>query len=194
MSTYGPKITLNNPAFIHPSALLYGKVTVEEGASIWPYVVARAENYEIMIGKNTNIQDFVMLHVGYDTPTIIGENCSITHHCTIHGCTIGNNTLIGINSTIMDGCVIGDNCIIGAHTFLKDGTEIPDNSIVMGAPGAVKKTVNSFVPNRMNAELYLRNAKFYAEGKHDAWEGPEFAGELLGKMSEIGEEFKKLYG
>ncbi|MCW9035050.1 MAG: gamma carbonic anhydrase family protein [Rhodospirillales bacterium] len=194
MSDFGPKVTLNNPAFIHPSALLYGKVTVEEEASIWPYVVARAENYEIKIGKRTNIQDFVMLHVGYDTPTIIGENCSITHHCTIHGCSIGNNTLVGINSTIMDGCIIGDNCIIGAHTFLKDGTVIPDNSVVMGSPGEVKKERNSYVANCMNAELYLRNAHFYAEGKHNAWEGPEFAAELMGKMSDLGAEFKKLYG
>jgi len=194
MTDFGPKVTLNNPAFIHPTALLYGKVTVEEGASLWPYVVARAENYEIKIGKNTNIQDFVMLHVGYDTPTIIGENCSITHHCTIHGCTIGNNTLVGINSTIMDGCVIGDNCIIGGHTFLKDGTVIPDNSIVIGTPGEVKKTVNSYVANRMNAELYLRNAKHYAEGNHDAWEGEEFAMELLSKMGDIQGDMKKLYG
>lgn len=96
--------------------------------------------------------------------THIGSHCSITHHCTMHGCTIGDNCLIGVNSTTMDGCVIGDNCIVAGHSFLKEGTVIPPSPIVMGAPGKVTRTENSFVRNRRNAYLDYRNALAYAVG------------------------------
>ena len=78
-----------------------------------------------------------MIHVGSSTGTVIGAHCTITHHCTIHGCTIGDNCLIGINATIMDGAVIGENCIVAGGSFIKERTVIPDNSIVMGIPGKV---------------------------------------------------------
>ncbi len=110
-----------------------------------------------------------MLHIGDNTGTYIGSHCSITHHCTIHGCTIGDNCLIGINSTIMDGCVIGNNCIIAGHTFLKEGTVIPDNSIVMGTPGKVIRTQNNYTRCRMNAFMYYRNALAYAKEEHREW-------------------------
>jgi carbonic anhydrase/acetyltransferase-like protein (isoleucine patch superfamily) len=179
------QVVLNNPAFVHPSALLYGKVRVEEGASIWCNVVARAEMHEIVIGPHTNVQDFVMLHVGDQTGTYIGSHCSITHHCTIHGCTIGDNCLIGINATIMDGAVIGNNCIVAQHTLVREGTIIPDNSIVMGTPGKVTRTQNNYVRTRLNAFLYHRNALAYARGEHRAWDGPE-------AMAAVDRELKRL--
>ena len=86
-------ITYNNPAFIHSSALLYGKIIINEGASIWPHVVIRSEAYEVEIGEKSNIQDFVMIHVGYHCGTIIGRFSTIAHHCTLHGCTIGDYSL-----------------------------------------------------------------------------------------------------
>lgn len=153
-------------AFVHDTARVYGNVKIGHGSSLWPYAVVRAEIYEVVIGTKSNIQDFVMIHVGNGTGTIVGDYCSITHHCTLHGCTIGDNCLIGINSTIMDGCVIGDNCIIAGHTILKEGTVIPDNSIVAGSPGKVIKTRNSYEPNRFNAMAYYENALGYAEGDH----------------------------
>ncbi|RJF98479.1 gamma carbonic anhydrase family protein [Noviherbaspirillum saxi] len=185
MPVIGPDVSLNNPAYVHDSALLYGKVTVGAHASIWMNVVARAEHKEIVIGEYTNIQDFVMLHIGDVTPTLIGSHCSITHHCTIHGCTIGDNCLIGINSTIMDGCVIGENSIVAGHAFLKEGTVIPPNSIVMGAPGKVTRIQNNFVRNRINAYMYYRNALAYASGDFRAW-----AAESMPKQ--IAEEVKRL--
>ena len=106
MGHIGEHVTLDDPAYIHESAWLYGKVYVGPGASIWPNVVTRAETFEIRIGARTNIQDFVMIHVGIASPTIIGEDCSITHHATLHGCEIGDRCLIGINATIMDGAKI----------------------------------------------------------------------------------------
>ena len=188
MQATDPDLRLLQPAFIHESALLFGKITVHENASIWMNVVARAEHKEISIGPYTNIQDFVMLHIGDHTPTIIGSHCSITHHCTIHGCTIGDNCLIGIHSTIMDGCVIGNNCVIGGHTYLKAGSVIPDNSVVMGTPGKVVRSENNYAKNRLNAFAYYINALAYAKGQHRAWAEPEFPLAMMQEMQRLQQE------
>ena len=174
MSRFGSDVRLKDPAFIHETALIYGATTIERGASLWPYSVIRSECAYVKIGELTNIQDFVMIHTSPDRPTIIGKNCSITHHCTIHAAHIGDNCLIGINSTIYDGCVIGNNCIIGQHSYLKEGTKIPDNSIVVGSPARIVRTQDNRLPNIMNARLYYWNALAYARGEHRAWSGPEF--------------------
>lgn len=192
MSRFGPDVVLDNPAFVHPSALIYGKVAISEGASIWCNVVARAESHEIAVGPYTNIQDFVMMHVGASTGTIIGSHCSITHHCTVHGCTIGDNCLIGIGTTIMDGCVIGENSIVAGHAFLKEGTVIPPNSIVMGTPGKVVRSENNYVRNRLNAWLYHRNALAFAKGHHRAWDGPDFARDTNEEIKRLMAELARL--
>ena len=173
MNAYGPDVVLKQPAMIHPTALLHGKVTVQKDVSIWPYVVVRSEMKEVVIGEKTNIQDFVMIHIGIKTGVYIGKNCSITHHCTLHGCTIGDNCLIGINSTIMDGCVIGNNCIVAGHSFLREGTVIPDNSIVMGSPGKIVRTRDCGEENRLNAIFYHENALAYRKGDHRRWSNRE---------------------
>ena len=185
MPFIGPDAILNNPAYVHETVHLYGRIIVQEHASIWVNVVARAEHSEIVIGSYTNVQDFVMLHIGDTTPTIIGSHCSITHHCTIHGCTIGDNCLIGINSTIMDGCVIGENSIVAGHTFLKEGTVIPPNSIVMGAPGKVTRTQNNFVRNRINAYLYYRNALAYASGNYREWDNASLPADIAAEIQRL---------
>lgn len=185
MAFIGPDVVLDKPAYVHETAHLYGRVKVGENASIWVNVVARAEHRQIVIGPYTNIQDFVMLHIGDRTDTIIGSHCSITHHCTIHGCTIGDNCLIGINSTIADGCVIGDNCIIGAHAYLKEGTVVPPNSVVVGSPGKVIRTQNNFVRNRLNAYAYFRNALAYASGNFRAWDDSAFPVEMMAEMQRL---------
>ncbi|MDE2430306.1 MAG: gamma carbonic anhydrase family protein [Burkholderiales bacterium] len=192
MAVIGPDVTLHPTTYVHDSAHLYGKISIGEYASIWVNVVARSEHKEIVIGAYTNIQDFVMLHIGDQTPTIIGQHCSITHHCTIHGCTIGDNCLIGINATIMDRCVIGDNCIIGGHTFLKEGTIIPPNSIVMGTPGKVVRTQNNYVRNRLNAYMYYRNALAYAEGNYREWDHAEFPAKALAEIARLNTELEAL--
>ena len=189
MSGYGPDVILNDPAFIHPTTLLYGKVRVEKDASFWPNTVVRAENYEVVVGEGTNIQDFVMIHVGGGTGTYIGAHCSITHHCTIHGATIGDNCLIGINATIMDGAVVGNNCIVAGGSFLKEGTIIPDNSIVMGMPGKVTKTRNNYIANKMNALLYVHNARGFRDGHHRTWDSPEFLELAAAEREKVAAEF-----
>ncbi|MFZ2469601.1 MAG: gamma carbonic anhydrase family protein [Parvibaculum sedimenti] len=171
---FGLGVVLDNPAFIHDTALVYGHVHIGEGASLWPYVVIRSEMHEVRIGRRTNIQDFVMIHVGNTTPTIIGANCSITHHCTIHGAEIGDNCLIGINATLMDGAKIGANSIVAGHSIVTEGTVIPENSIAAGSPARVIKTRDNRVANIMNAAFYFENAKAYARGDHRITDRDEF--------------------
>lgn len=161
-------------AWIHESAAVFGDVTIGEGASLWPGVVVRAELQSVTIGRFVNLQDHVMVHIGYETPTVIGDYASITHRVVLHGCTIGANCLIGIGATVMDGAVIGANSIVAGHAFVREGQIIPPNSIVMGTPAKVVRTADNFIANRMNAWLYHRNASAYAEGNHRAWAGAEF--------------------
>ena len=191
---FGPEIAIDPSAYVHPSVRAYGKVTVAEGASLWANTVIRSEAFEVRIGRYTNIQDFTMIHIGWETPAIIGDYCSITHHCTIHGCTIGDHCLIGINATVMDGAVIGDNCIVGQHAFVKDGTVVPDNSVVVGAPAKVIRTQNSYVANKLNALLYHRNAEAYVAGNHRAWCGPDFESFLVRTRDGLQREFDDRYG
>jgi carbonic anhydrase/acetyltransferase-like protein (isoleucine patch superfamily) len=163
-----------------------------EGSSIWCNAVVRSEAAHVDIGAYTNVQDFVMIHTDPGRPVVIGTHCSITHHATIHGSTIGNNVLIGINATIYGGAVIGDNSIVGQHAYVKDGTIVPPNSIVVGSPAKVIKMANSWVANRMNALFYHRNALAYARGDHRAWEGPEFDAWLQTILKNLTEEYARL--
>ena len=159
-------IQIEESAWVHESALLFGNISVGRESSIWPRAVMRAEMFHIEIGARTNIQDFVMIHVGATTPTIIGDDCSITHHATLHGCKIGDKCLVGINSTIMDGAVIGNNCIIAGHSIVTEGSDFPDNSIIAGSPARLLKTRDSSVANGINAAFYVLNAKNYRQGIH----------------------------
>jgi carbonic anhydrase/acetyltransferase-like protein (isoleucine patch superfamily) len=164
MGHIGEHVTLDDPAYIHESAWLYGKVYVGPGASIWPHVVTRAETFEIRIGARTNIQDFVMIHVGIASPTIIGEDCSITHHATLHGCDIGDRCLIGINATIMDGAKVGENSIVAGHTIISENKEFPPNSVIAGVPGKVVATRDCGDANLLNAQFYSASAALYSQG------------------------------
>ncbi|WP_448582404.1 gamma carbonic anhydrase family protein [Thermaurantiacus sp.] len=187
-----PGVDLSRAAFVHPSAHVYGEVTAHEGASIWINAAIRAEAAHVEIGPFTNIQDFVMIHTDPGRPVIIGSHCSITHHATIHGSTIGNNVLIGINATIYGGSHIGDNSIVGQHAYVKDGTIVPPNSIVVGSPAKVIRMANNWVANRMNALFYYRNALAYARGDHRAWEGPEFEDWMRDTLARLTAEFAQL--
>lgn len=166
MEGVGPDVVLDNPAFVHETALIYGKVYVGPGASIWPYAVIRCELHEVRIGARTNVQDFVMIHIGFDHPTLIGDDCSIAHHATLHGCTIGDRCLVGINATVMDGATIGANSVVAGHSIVAEGARFPENSIIAGVPGRLVKTSDCSEANLANAEFYHRNALNYARGVH----------------------------
>lgn len=160
----GPDVTLNDVAFVHDTALIHGRVTMEEGSSVWPYVVMRAEMHEIRIGARTNIQDHVMIHVAYGGPTIVGEDCSITHRVVLHGCELGDRVLIGIGATIMDGAKIGANSIVAGHSIVTENSVFPENSIIAGSPAKLVKTRDNSTANLMNARFYHMNAQNYQRG------------------------------
>jgi len=180
-------------AYIDPSVRVYGKVEIAEGSSLWPNTVIRAEGQFVRLGRTTNLQDHVMVHVGYGKPTIVGDYCSITHRVVLHGCTIGDNCLVGIGATIMEGAVIGENSIVAGHSYVADNFIVPANSIVMGTPAKVVRTANSYVANKLNAMLYYRNARCYAKGEHRGWEGAEFEAEMAAWKADIEAEFRARY-
>jgi carbonic anhydrase/acetyltransferase-like protein (isoleucine patch superfamily) len=172
-------------AWITASAQLYGEIVLAEGVSVWHNVVIRAECHEVQIGRLSNIQDFVMIHVAYECGTAVGEFCSVTHHVTLHGCTVEDHCLIGIGAVIMDGAIIGRGSIVAGGAFVTDGTIVPPGSIVAGVPAKVVRQRDCARENRLNAWLYHRNADHYRRGLHRAWEGPEYAAWLAAKRAEV---------
>ena len=172
-------------AFVADSALLSGSIRLGEGVSIWHYAVLRAECQEIRVGRMSNLQDFVMVHVGFDHPTEVGEFCSITHHTTLHGCTIGDHCLVGINACIMDGAVIGRGSIVAGGAMVTEGKVFPPRSIIAGVPAKVVAERDSTHANRLNAWLYHRNALHTQRGEFRAWAGPDFEKWREAKRAEI---------
>jgi carbonic anhydrase/acetyltransferase-like protein (isoleucine patch superfamily) len=180
-----PLQRIHADAWIAPSAQLSGRIVVAAGVSLWHNVVARAECQQISIGRMTNIQDFVMVHVGYESPTRVGEFCSITHHTTIHGCTIEDDCLIGINAVIMDDAVIGRGSIVAGGAMVTEGKVFPPNSILAGVPAKVVAERDNSRANRMNAWLYHYNAESTRRGEQRAWEGPAFEAWRAAKQAEV---------
>ena len=166
--------TIAASAWIAPSAQIYGKVSVGEGSSLWHNVVVRCECEYVRIGRMTNVQDFVMIHVGYDSPTVIGDFCSIAHHATVHGCTLGDACLVGVGAVIMDGAQIGTGSIVAGGAVIRESSVFAPGSVIAGVPAACIRERESARANRMNAWLYHRNAQAYRRGEQRAWEGAEF--------------------
>ncbi len=177
--------SIHESVFRAPGVQIYGRVTIAEHVSLWPHAVIRAEAQEVRIGRFTNLQDFAMIHVGYDAPTVIGEFCSITHRATIHGATIGDHCLVGIGATIMDGAVIGKGSIVGGGALVPEGKVFPPGVVLVGIPAKVIAERDSSRENRLNAWKYERNARGYRRGEHRAWDGPEYRAWLAAKTAEI---------
>ncbi len=187
MSTRAPaELQAIDPSvFIAESAQLYGKITIGADSSVWHNVVARAECAEIVLGRMVNIQDFVMIHIGYDVPTRIGDFCSITHHATVHGCTLGDACLVGPGAVIMDGAVVGEGSIVAGGAVIPEGKQFPPHAILAGVPAKQIGERDNARANRLNAWLYQRNAEFTRRGEYRCWEGPEYDAWLEAKKAEI---------
>jgi carbonic anhydrase/acetyltransferase-like protein (isoleucine patch superfamily) len=127
--------------FIAPNAMVIGSVTIGAGVSIWFNAVVRSDNEVIELCEGVNVQDGAVLHADPGFPLKLEKNVTIGHLAMVHGCTVGENTLIGINSVILNGAKIGKNCIVGANALVGEGKVIPDNSMVLGSPGKVTREI-----------------------------------------------------
>ena len=152
--------------FVADNATVIGRVVLENNVSVWFNAVIRGDNALISIGENSNIQDGAVLHSDEDVPLTIGKNVTVGHKAMLHGCTIGDNSLIGINAVILNGAKIGKHCLIGANTLITEGKEIPDGSLVMGSPGRVVKTLSPEQQHDLikSAETYVKNFKRFKLG------------------------------
>ena len=152
--------------WIAPTAVLTGDVIVGADVGIWFGVVARGDIETITIGARTNVQENCVLHTDTNYPLVIGRNVTIGHGAIVHGCTIGDNSLIGMGATILNGAQIGKNCLIGANALITENKIIPDNSMVLGAPGKVVRAIDEagVAALTASAERYVRNARRYASG------------------------------
>ena len=152
--------------WVAPTAVLIGNVLLNEGVGVWFGSVLRGDNEPISVGANTNIQENCVIHTDPGFPVNIGEDCTIGHKAMIHGCEIGENSLIGMGATILNGAKIGNNCLIGACALIPEGKEIPDGSLVMGMPGKVVRELDegAIAGLRASATHYVANAKRFSSG------------------------------
>jgi carbonic anhydrase/acetyltransferase-like protein (isoleucine patch superfamily) len=166
LGAVAPSLPAEGEYWIAPNAVVLGNVTLKKNASIWFGATLRGDNDPIVVGENSNVQDGSVLHTDLGDPLTIGSNVTIGHMVMLHGCTIADNTLIGIGSIILNGAKIGSNCLIGANTLIAEGKEIPDNCLVVGSPGRV---VRELTPQQVqmlsgSAMSYVANWKRFRDG------------------------------
>ena len=155
--------TSGDDFWIAPSANVIGEVILAKDASVWFNAVLRADNEPIYVGQGSNIQDGAIIHTDPGFSCVIGEKVTVGHMAMPHGCNIGDGSLIGIGSVILNGAKIGKNCIIGSKALVTEGMEIPDGSMVLGIPGKVKKILNDEEQSVLSigADHYVENYKKY---------------------------------
>ncbi len=158
-----PKVHGN--AWVAPDANVIGNVVLEDESSVWFGSTLRGDNEVIHVGRGSNVQENCVFHTDMGYPLTIGENCTIGHKVMLHGCTIGDNSLIGMGATILNGAKIGRNCLIGAGALITEGKEIPDGSLVMGAPGKVVRQLDDEAIAKLTASArhYAENAARFAK-------------------------------
>lgn len=161
-----PKTPENGEYWVAPGAHVIGKVELGEDVGIWFNATLRGDNEVIAIGKGSNIQENTMIHTDPGYPVRIGSNCTIGHSAIIHGCTIGDNSLIGMGATVLNGAKIGNNCLVGANALVTEGKEFPDNSLIVGSPARAIRTLEAGDAARLglSAQNYVRNWKRFRKG------------------------------
>jgi carbonic anhydrase/acetyltransferase-like protein (isoleucine patch superfamily) len=158
------RVETDPKSWVAPTATLIGKVKLEAGASVWFGAVLRGDNELIHIGENSNVQDGTVMHTDMGSPLNIGKGVTIGHNVMLHGCTVGDYSLIGINAVILNGAKIGRHCLIGANSLIGEGKVIPDGSLVMGSPGKVIRELSDAQKKMLEASAahYVHNAQRYA--------------------------------
>ncbi len=153
-------------SWVAPDANVIGQVVLEEGASVWFGCTLRGDIERIVIGAGSNVQENCVMHTDAGYPLTIGRGCTIGHKVMLHGCTLGDNTLIGMGATVLNGAKIGNNCLIGAGALVTEGKEIPDGSLVMGMPGKVIRQLDAAAIEglRDSARRYQQNMRRFRDG------------------------------
>ncbi|TAK49375.1 MAG: gamma carbonic anhydrase family protein [Xanthobacteraceae bacterium] len=162
----GQSPELPDQCFVADSAALVGRVRLHRDASIWFGVVARGDNEWIEIGEGANVQDNCVMHTDPGFPLSVGARCTIGHNVILHGCSIGERSLIGMGAVLMNGVRIGRDCIVGAGAIVTEGKEFPDRSLIIGAPAKLVRSLDdkavNFLP--VSAQVYIDNGRRYAKG------------------------------
>lgn len=152
---------IKKAAFIAENAVIIGDVTLGEGSSVWYGAVLRADDEKIVVGKNSNIQDNCTVHCSKGFPAVIGDDVTVGHNALIHGCTIGNNCLIGMHATVMNGAKLGENSLVGAGALVTENKEFGDNTLLMGVPAKAVAALDEKTAEqiRFNAVHYREKAE-----------------------------------
>jgi carbonic anhydrase/acetyltransferase-like protein (isoleucine patch superfamily) len=160
------KPVMKGDYYVAPNAAVIGSVVMEPNSSVWFNVTIRGDNEVITLGENVNVQDGSVIHTDSGKPVVLHRNVSIGHLVMLHGCTIGENSLVGIGAVILDNVTIGRDCLIGAGSLIPPGKVIPDGSLVMGSPGKVLRalTPEQIAMNTWIAEHYVERSSMYRRG------------------------------
>ena len=161
-----PELPAADQFWIAPTATVIGKVRIGAGVGVWFGAVVRGDGEAIVIGRDTNLQEQVVVHTDPDFPVTVGAGCTVGHRAILHGCTLGDNVLVGMGAIVLNGARIGDNCLIGAGALVPEGREIPAGSLVIGMPGKVARplTAEEIERNRRSAAHYSANWKRFVTG------------------------------
>jgi carbonic anhydrase/acetyltransferase-like protein (isoleucine patch superfamily) len=161
-----PQTPENADFWVAPDANVIGNVRLGQGSSVWFGCTLRGDNELIDIGDGSNVQESTVMHTDAGFPLTIGKNCTIGHKAMLHGCTIGDNSLIGMGATVLNGAKIGKNCLIGANALITEGKEIPDGSLVMGSPGKVVRQLDEAAIQKLtfSALHYQDNMRRFRDG------------------------------
>ena len=158
---------IDRTAFVASGARVVGDVSMAEGSSVWYNAVVRADSASVRLGAGSNLQDNVSVHVDTGHPVIIGENVSVGHNAVIHGCTIGDGSLIGMGSVVLSGAVIGRACLVAGGAVVLEGTVVPDGSLVAGVPAKVRRALTDDERDRLrgNADVYREHSAAHGEAR-----------------------------
>ena len=163
---FAPEQEGGGAAFLAEDTRIIGKVTLGEDSSIWFGSVLRGDNERIVIGPRTNVQEHTVMHTDMGFPLTVGTGCTIGHRVMLHGCTIGDNSLIGIGAIVLNGVKIGNNCLVGAGALVTEGKEFPDNSLIIGSPARSVRSLDEAAVQALaeSAQHYVDNARRFAAG------------------------------
>lgn len=161
-----PQLDDPDSVWIAPDAQVIGRVVLGRDVGIWFGAALRGDNETIAIGAGSNVQELTVMHTDLGFPLTIGEGCTIGHRAILHGCTIGDNSLIGMGAIVLNGARIGNNCLVGAGALVTEGKEFPDNSLIVGSPARVVRTLDAAAVERLkwSASHYVANARRFKAG------------------------------